>query len=72
MYIIFTAGSLALLMHSGDSEFAKRSHSRHILDEQVSIYGLPPVGGVPQEITDARGTCANRDDNASLNVPMPP
>ncbi|XP_012231026.1 alpha-2-macroglobulin-like protein 1 isoform X2 [Linepithema humile] len=65
-------GSLALLMHSGDSEFAKRSHSRHILDEQVSIYGLPPVGGVPQEITDARAMCANRDDNASLNVPTPP
>ncbi|XP_077262894.1 alpha-2-macroglobulin-like protein 1 [Temnothorax americanus] len=62
-------GSLALLMHFEDGEFAKSSHNRYVLDEQVSIYGLPPVGGVPREITDARATCANRDNSAFLNLP---
>lgn len=64
-----TAGSLALLMHFEDGEFAKSSHNRYVLDEQVSIYGLPPIGGVPREITDARATCANRDNSAFLNPP---
>ncbi|XP_011636564.2 murinoglobulin-1-like [Pogonomyrmex barbatus] len=63
-------GSLALLMHFEDSEFAKRSHNWYILDEQVSIYGLPSIGGVPREILDARATCANQDNSASLNLPM--
>ncbi|XP_012532021.1 alpha-2-macroglobulin-like protein 1 [Monomorium pharaonis] len=62
-------GSLALLMHFEDGEFAKRSHNRYVLDEQISIYGLPPIGGVPKEITDARATCANRDNSAFLNLP---
>ncbi|XP_018342836.1 PREDICTED: alpha-2-macroglobulin-like protein 1 isoform X2 [Trachymyrmex septentrionalis] len=62
-------GSLALLMHFEDGEFAKRSHNRYVLDEQVSIYGLPPIGGVPREITDARATCANQDNSAFLNLP---
>ncbi|XP_011171215.1 alpha-2-macroglobulin-like protein 1 isoform X3 [Solenopsis invicta] len=62
-------GSLALLMHFEDGEFAKRSHNRYVLDEQVSIYGLPSIGGVPHEITDARATCANRDNSAFLNLP---
>ena len=66
-YII--AGSLALLMHFEDGEFAKRSHNRYVLDEQISIYGLPPIGGVPREITDARATCANQDNSAFLNLP---
>ncbi|KAG5319082.1 A2ML1 protein, partial [Acromyrmex heyeri] len=62
-------GSLALLMHFEDGEFAKRSHNRYVLDEQVSIYGLPSIGGVPREITDARATCANQDNSAFLNLP---
>ncbi|KAL0109694.1 hypothetical protein PUN28_014611 [Cardiocondyla obscurior] len=61
-------GSLALLMHFEDGEFAKSSHSRYVLDEQISIYGLPPIGGVPREITIARATCANRDNSAFLNL----
>lgn len=59
-------------MHFEDGEFAKNSHNvfnRYVLDEQVSIYGLPPVGGVPREIMDARATCANRDNSALLNLP---
>ncbi|KAG5321098.1 A2ML1 protein, partial [Pseudoatta argentina] len=62
-------GSLALLMHFEDGEFAKRSHNRYVLDEQVSIYGLPSIGGVPREITDARATCANQDNRTFLNLP---
>ncbi|XP_011146903.2 murinoglobulin-1 [Harpegnathos saltator] len=50
-------GDLALMMHHADNEFGKRSHSQYVLDEWVSIYGLQPVGGVPQEIIDARLTC---------------
>lgn len=64
------AGSLALLIHFGNSEFAKHSHSRHILDQQISIYGLPPIGGVPNEITDARTTCASQKNITSLNLPI--
>lgn len=50
------AGGLALIMHHADSEFGKRS-SQYVLNELVSIYGLQPVGGVPQEIIDARLMC---------------
>lgn len=64
-----TAGSLALLMHFEDGEFAKSLHNRYVLDEQVSIYGLPPIGGVPHEIMDARATCANQDNSTFLNLP---
>ncbi|RLU16697.1 hypothetical protein DMN91_010765 [Ooceraea biroi] len=60
-------GSLALLMHFGNSEFPQFSHNRHVmtsfrhvLDESDSIYGLAPVGGVPREIMDARATCASQ------------
>ena len=56
-------------MHFEDGEFAKRSHNRYVLDEQISIYGLPPIGGVPREITDARAMCANQDNSAFLNLP---
>ncbi|XP_020295682.1 alpha-2-macroglobulin-like protein 1 isoform X2 [Pseudomyrmex gracilis] len=63
-------GSLALLIHFGNSEFAKHSHSRHILDQQISIYGLPSIGGVPNEITDARTTCASQKNTTSLNLPI--
>jgi len=55
-------------MHFEDGEFAKRSHNRYVLNEQVSIYGLPPIGGVPREIIDARTTCANQDNGALLNL----
>lgn len=60
-------------MHSGDSEFAIRSHnSQHIrvvaLDERTSIYGLQSHSGVPDELINARKICATRD-NTSLNLP---
>jgi len=60
------AGSLALLMHFGNSEFPKRSHNRYVLNESDSIYGLAPVGGIPREIMDARARCTSQHDNASL------
>ncbi|XP_011696887.1 PREDICTED: alpha-2-macroglobulin-like protein 1 isoform X2 [Wasmannia auropunctata] len=64
-------GSLALVMHFEDGEnFEKRSHYQYVLDEQASIYGLPPIGGVPREIADARATCANRDNSTFLNLPI--
>lgn len=62
-----TAGSLALMMHYTDSEFGKHSYNQYVLDKRVSIYGLQPVGGVPQEITDAQFTCMG--DDGLLNLP---
>ncbi|KAM0729472.1 Alpha-2-macroglobulin-like protein 1 [Formica fusca] len=66
-------GSLALLMHSEDSEFARLQSSLHgrviVLDERVSIYGLQSYSGLPEELINARKMCATRDNNTSLNLP---
>lgn len=67
------AGSLALLVHSEDSDFARLQSGLHgrviVLDERVSIYGLQSYSGLPEELINARKMCATRDNNTSLNLP---
>lgn len=67
------AGSLALLMHSEDSEFARSQSNLHshviVLDERISIYELQSYSGLPEELINARKMCTTRDNNTS-NLPM--
>ncbi|KAK2588933.1 hypothetical protein KPH14_001788 [Odynerus spinipes] len=51
-------GSLALLLRSAGDDFATlQEHGKQILDNTVSIYGLPSNGGVPPRIIEAKSQC---------------